>query len=362
MTGVSVSLGASALLIGQTTQATAEVDVIGTADDTVLWSSSNDTVLTVSADGEVTAVSEGEADVIATSTFDDTRTGSAAVTVAPVPAVLSVTVSVSQPSLLLSETATATADVQVVGTATTGVSWSSSDEGVLIVDQAGLVTPVARGTAEVIATSAHDATVRGTSAVQVLEPVVLSISLSKPYDDWMTDEGHWFLADGAFDATATVTTQDASEEVVWSSSDDAIFTVDGSGRVTPLARGTATLTATSTVDPSMSASLSVRVFVPAMSSYTQLALVHLSGTWTAEWIGQVGATASVWSSATSITGTDLDYLNYVFSIQDASMASVTSDGLVTLLSPGSTSLTVRALRRPGGSAILTATHDLIVNP
>ncbi len=82
VTTVSVSLNASTLTVKQTAQATATLrDASGNVltGRTIVWSSSNSAVASVSASGLVTAVASGVATIAATS---EGKTGSAALTVA----------------------------------------------------------------------------------------------------------------------------------------------------------------------------------------------------------------------------------------------------------------------------------------
>jgi len=80
---VTVSLGSSSLTAGQTTQATAVLkDANGNVltGRTITWSSSSTAVATVAASGLVSAVSQGNATITATS---ETKSGGANLTVAP---------------------------------------------------------------------------------------------------------------------------------------------------------------------------------------------------------------------------------------------------------------------------------------
>ena len=81
VTGVTVSVDAVELYTGQSAQATAGVTTVGGASDAVTWSSTDESVLSVSESGLVTAVGEGSAEVVATSAFDATQAGRAAVRV-----------------------------------------------------------------------------------------------------------------------------------------------------------------------------------------------------------------------------------------------------------------------------------------
>lgn len=79
VTSVTVELEAAELYVGQSVKATAVVAAVGGASEAVTWSSTDTSVLTVSETGLVTAVGEGEAEVVATSAFDPAREARAAV-------------------------------------------------------------------------------------------------------------------------------------------------------------------------------------------------------------------------------------------------------------------------------------------
>lgn len=80
VTGVGVSPASASLAVGNTQQLTAAVSPSNATDQTVIWSSSNTSVATVSADGLVTAVSTGSVTISAT-TNDGQFTDNCAVTV-----------------------------------------------------------------------------------------------------------------------------------------------------------------------------------------------------------------------------------------------------------------------------------------
>lgn len=153
--GVTVTLTASSLTVGQTTQARATlVDASGNVltGRTVTWSSANPAVAAVNALGLVTAMGEGTTSITATS---EGKSGGASATVGPAP-VATVTVTLQSPFIAVGQTTLATATLRDAQNATlTGrtVAWSSSAPAVATVDDTGLVTAVGSGTAVVIATS-----------------------------------------------------------------------------------------------------------------------------------------------------------------------------------------------------------------
>lgn len=81
VTEVSIVGGDQELVVGETAQLSVDVTAQGGADESVTWSTSDDTVVTVTAGGEIEAVGAGTAQVRAESVFDDTVSGEITVTV-----------------------------------------------------------------------------------------------------------------------------------------------------------------------------------------------------------------------------------------------------------------------------------------
>lgn len=167
--------------------------------------------------------------------------------------VLSVTVAPDRLWLALGDTAQVSAQVVATGAASRAVRWSSTSEAVATVDADGLVTAVAEGITEIVATSSFDDGLRASIDVTVVaEPAVLSVRI---------DQGDQLLIVGeeASLSVTVVAVWGVSEAVVWSSDEPAVASVDSSGVVTALSIGMTTVTAASAFDPSMRASVEVLV-------------------------------------------------------------------------------------------------------
>ena len=153
VTSVSLDKASLELTEGETAQLTATVLPDNATNKNVTWSTSNASIATVDANGLVTAVSAGTATITVT-TEDGTKTASCTVTVT-VP-VTGVTLSQTQASLYYNRTPntlTLTATVAPDNATNKDVTWTSSDSTVATVDQNGLVTALARGTAVITATT-----------------------------------------------------------------------------------------------------------------------------------------------------------------------------------------------------------------
>ena len=145
-----------------------------------------------------------------------------------------VTLDKTSVSLLAGKTAALTATVDPEQAAQ-AVTWTSSDENVVTVDENGVLTAVAAGTATVTAAAADNTGASAVCEVTVTKPVS-SIKLDKTSAS--------ILRGKTVTLKATVSPDDAANKAVaWSSSDKKIATVDAKGVVTGVAKGTATITA-----------------------------------------------------------------------------------------------------------------------
>ena len=82
ITSVTLNISEVTLPVGGSIGAAATVVTEGFAPKTLTWTSSDEDVATVDASGNITAIAEGSATITATSTFDDTKSATIAVTVA----------------------------------------------------------------------------------------------------------------------------------------------------------------------------------------------------------------------------------------------------------------------------------------
>ena len=158
ITAISLDKASTTLRAGTTETLTATVTPEN-ATDAVVWSSSDENVATVE-NGVVTAVAEGTATITAASASDATIKAECVVTVLAPVAVTDVTLNKSATTLLVGWTETLTATVAPEDATNKDIVWTSSDESVATVEN-GVVTAVAKGTADITVTTAdgnHQAT------------------------------------------------------------------------------------------------------------------------------------------------------------------------------------------------------------
>ena len=248
------------MVVGDVLPLTATVTVVSGASQAVSWASSNPAIATVATDGKVTALAVGTTTITATSTFDDTKSGSTNVTVDPQPAVLSVTLTSPPAALIAGTTAQLDAVVSVSGGASPDLTWTTSNAAAATVNPSGLVTAVAAGTAIITATSVADPTKSAAATIRIdATAIVLNVTIG-PATLALT-----VGTTGQLNATVTVG-NNASQTVVWSTNNAAAATVDQTGKVTAVAAGSATIRATAQADATKFAESVVTVTAPAFPS------------------------------------------------------------------------------------------------
>ena len=149
-------------------------------------------------------------------------------------AVSGVTLSKSSETLEVGGSTNLTATVSPSNATSKTVTWSSSNQAVATVN-GGTVTAVSPGSVTITATAGGKS---GTCQVTVNKKVVevSSVSLDKTEAALETDE--------TLTLTATVSPSDADDpSVSWESDNKDVAAVDGSGKVTAISEGTATITA-----------------------------------------------------------------------------------------------------------------------
>lgn len=139
---------------GETSRLTATVSPSDATNKSLTWSSSNEDVATVDANGLVTAKNPGTATI--TATANDTTNGvifdTCEVTVTPV-TLEGIALNTETLSLQYKSTYKLTVTFNPANATNKKITWTSSNEKVAIVDQSGNVTAVGKGTANITATT-----------------------------------------------------------------------------------------------------------------------------------------------------------------------------------------------------------------
>ena len=176
-------------------------------------------------------------------------------------AVTGVSLNKTSTSILVGSTETLIATIAPAGATNQTVTWSSSSDAVATVSAAGVVAAVSEGTATItVTTNGGSFTASCEITVSAVPVSVAGVSLDATTMTLGTAP--------TGQLTATITPENATNQnVTWSSSDEAVATVDATGVVTAEGPGEATITVT-TEDGSFTATCTVTVDAGFSETYT----------------------------------------------------------------------------------------------
>lgn len=326
---------------------------LSTAGRTITWTSTDPSIVTITASGMLTAIAPGQALVTVQA---DTATARTVVTVTSVP-VATVTLAPATVGLQLGQTSTVTATARdAAGNVLLGrpVTWSSSAPAVATVNTSltgntNTITAVGAGTAAIRATVGG---VQGVSTVTVTSVPIATITVTPnptTVQEFLTTQ----LTATARDAAGNVLT---GRTLVWSSSNNAIASVSQTGLVTANVPGTVTITASSTGQtPTVSGTSSITVsFAPvASASITPSPVPVTVGTGTQ-------ASAVLTAPGGQTLSSSGRTLQWSIVTTPANAATVSSAGVVTGIAAGTGTLTLSA-SSPGQSTPVVATAPVTIS-
>lgn len=153
------------------------------------------------------------------------------------------------------ETAQLTAEVIPSYADNTRVTWKSSDENVVTVDEKGKVTAVGNGTATITVTSVSG-NYTATVAVTVKIPVEIARITIEAEKETLTKIGE------STELKVKIEPENAdAQKLIWKSGDEMIAAVDENGKVTAIGNGMVIITVT-TEDGKNTASITITVKIP----------------------------------------------------------------------------------------------------
>ncbi|MDE6479810.1 MAG: Ig-like domain-containing protein, partial [Muribaculaceae bacterium] len=308
------------LIEDETATLTATVVPENATDKSMTWTSSDTTIVTVDANGNVTAVKAGTATITATSSNEKVATCSVTVSTKIIEAT-GITLNETSVELKVGEYVELVATVEPANTTDKTLEWISSNETVAIVDSEGNVKAVGIGTVTIRATSEVTPEVYAECTVIVKPIAVASITLDRT--EW---SGH---AGEEFTIITTVLPEDATDKKLeWTSSDETVASVDSEGNVKAIGIGMATIRVASKTTPDVYAECSVTVKPIAVASIT------LDRT---EWSGHVGDEFTISATVFPENATDK---TLEWTSSDETVAIVDSEGNVKAVGIGTATIRV----------------------
>ena len=297
----------------------------------ITWTSSNNKVATVDANGRVVGKSAGTATITAT-TKDGNHKATCTVKVNDIK-VTGITLSNSSLTMNLGTTKTVTATVKPDNASNKAITWKSDNTSVATVDAKGKITAKGEGKATITATT-KDGNHKATCTVTVNRIKVTGVTVS-------ASTATMYVGDTKT-ITATVAPNNATNKnITWKSDDTSVATVTSAGKITGVKAGTAKVTVT-TEDGNYSKTVTVTVKEKVAATG-----VKISGNTSGTEGGTIQLTATV-------TPSDTYDKTITWKSDNTTVATVSSSGKVTLKSPGTVKITATA------KSGVSATHTITV--
>jgi len=330
---VRIAPKADSLGVGQSRRFAAQVvDQTGVPRSaTVAWISLNNTIATVSAGGDVTALAPGLVGIVAT-------IGASADTAS---------LYVRAGELVVEPNAVTTAVGEEIKLSVTtrsgaaasgaGIQWSSSDTTVARVTADGTVTAVGAGDATLMASAG---TQQGSAVMSVRQKDIASLRLTPATSAVYPQETEQLQVTAYDDAGRTMALDGGTTK--WSSSSSSVLTVDDGGNVTGMQKGSAVVTARI---GSKSATATVNVLAqPAASVSVALDAATL----------EVGQATQAVATLKDAAGTTLTDRTVAWQSSNPAIATVNSSGVVTAVARGSATISAIADGKTGGATVTVA--------
>ncbi|MBQ3814176.1 MAG: Ig-like domain-containing protein, partial [Bacteroidales bacterium] len=304
---------------GESFRLVASVMPENATDKTVSWSSSDETLASVDQNGYVKALAAGVASITAQA---GDKTASCTVTINQLHvSVGSIILNKTSLFLVEGDSETLVATVQPDNASNKTVTWSSSDESIATVNEQGKVTAVKEGYATITA-KAEDKTAECQVTVSKREIPVSSIVLNTNNVEMIEGESVRLVA--------TVSPANATNaSITWSSSNEAVATVDQQGLVTALKEGAADITAQAG-DKTATCKVQVK---PLVVSVTSIALNKTSLSL------KEGESETLVATVSPDNATDK---TVTWSSTNTSVATVDASGRVTAIKEGTATITAKA--------------------
>lgn len=332
MTGFSIRASEMTLKIGESTTLPVNIEPLNTTDDrTIIWTSSNNNIVRVNAEGTVTATGAGTATISAAC---GEFVSECRITV--VVPVTSVSISRAEATMNKGETLTLTAAVGPSNTTEDrSISWSSDNTSVVTVKN-GVVTAVGPGTARITASHGKyyaSCTVTVFSPMSGIELSQTTLSVIEGYTGTLSVR--FLPVDTTDDCFAS-----------WSSSDETIATVKD-GVVTGVAEGSCEITATSGAF-AVTCQVTVLPFVEVEEITLDVA------TWNFE---ETGATKKL---TAQVLPADASFGSVTFASSDPKVATVSADGVVTAIGEGTAVITATAGGKTATCIVTAPKPDVVI--
>ena len=294
----------------------------------VAWSSGSPLVASVAADGTVIALSPGVTTVTVTAQDGSNKTDTCIVTVLS-RAVTGITLSPSSMNVTVGYTQTFAPSISPSNATNKNLIWGSSNPLVVTVDENGHITAIASGTATVTVTT-EDGGKQASCTITVTAPGAIPVyALQVVPSEWEMYPGDQKLLGVIFFPDSAT-----NKGLAWASSNPAAATVDANGLVTAVATGYAEITATAADNPAKTSTCGIAV-LSGINPTNGVSGVDLL----APAMGNLAA-GQTRKFLAEINPPNADVQGVTWTSNNPAVATVDSTGLVTIIGPGTVTITV----------------------
>ena len=323
-TGVTLSPTSKELKVNETAQLAASV-LPATANQGIKFTSSDETVATVSETGLVTARKEGTAVITATAADGSEKSASCTIKVGATAVDVPVTgITLDQPEItieVLKDAKQLKVTVEPANATNKDVVFSSSNTNVAVVSNTGLVTAINNGTATITVTSKENPSIMAKCLVKVGAPVLVTDVTVQPAELNLK-------TDGTYQLSVSVLPSNADERgVTFESSNTAVATVSASGLITAKGPGTATITVTAKDSSGKKATCTVTVTQPVKGVTVSPSSVVIQKD-------------NVQKLTASVVPENATNKKLIYKSSNETVAVVSNDGIITARSEGWATITV----------------------
>lgn len=250
VSSIKLNKDTMSLCEGQQDRLTVIISPENAYDKTVSWSSSDNSVATIDQDGFIKAVSKGK--TIIKAVANDGSGVLATCSLDVIRLVSNIELELSTPILYPGKKNSIKATVTPNSANNTSVSWSSSNSSVVSVSNSGVVSGIALGSAEIIASANDGSGVKASCTIEVKQNVI-SLVLNK--ESIVLNEG-----DSAEISVSTINPVDAYDKSYsWISSNENIVKINDNGVITAISEGSSSIKAIANDECGAEAICSIKV-------------------------------------------------------------------------------------------------------
>lgn len=233
-TGVSIESNKTKYTIGETDKIIPTYTPSGASPETIEWTSSNPSVISIDNDGNISAKAEGTATI---SALVDGNLNSNEITLTSIRGVESIALNENSLELAKDDSAnlSVTYNPANVDSELKGVTFKSANPSVASVDPDGKVTAKGSGETTITATSVSNANAYATCVVKVIVPIK-AIAVNPSTITMKKGE----TVDLSVEVTPTDTTDEKT--FTYTSNNEDVATVKNTGKVTAIGEGQTTIT------------------------------------------------------------------------------------------------------------------------